>query len=1198
MDGSDYYLSWGGEKRMMTEDGRDDNYYWDWMFLDGAGIDDSSLSDGDDIDAELCALIDIAQTGDCTETVVSGGDREVSLASDTPASMSVPNSAARVKVASFDLEAGSEDAELNSLTVALGGLTTTSAINSDGVYLYEGETRLTEGRTVNSSTRQATFSALNLVVEAGETRTISVVVDMSTSINDGSFYFYIADEDDVDADGDVEGSFPVSGKTHSITDIDVGSVTIVKTGSIANPTLGENDAVIGKFQVQAGSGEDVSIETITLKIDQGADHSDFKLWQGSDQIGTGEYIGNKLVLFTLDSAYEIEKSKNVNFSVSADIGGQANDAVDVYLNSDADFDAVGDDYGFNVTVNRAGYDGGSASGTEASGACSATTDDCSYSTIQGGDITFSFDGPSAGDVKNGANDHTFLAFSVTSADWAEVDSMEVDVVMTDADSGGEDLESLALTDIKLVMADDGSLVAGPQELSASGGALAQAITFSDNWILEAGVTYDMVITADVADTVAEASDTFTFTIDMSQLAIDDVNNDAISSGDIVPSSDIAGYAQTVRAASLTVTLASTPTGDNTYVRGTTNVTVAGFNFTSGEGSDTEVTDLTVTVYVDENSAGSGFTAGTDGSTASTDRISSCIVIDSADSSLIAGPESVSSSSSGEIIFQNFSWDIAAGDTNTLYVRCNLANVDPGTADQFGFDIDAAADITALDDEGTSLSSSNITASTVNDSDNDFAAGTFISITGNGSLSVAVDASTPSADFVITNSTDNEVAVFEFSATNEDFEITTFTLSEEQAEDDTGTTDSTAYTNNISLVTIEYPKSDGSTGTKTASMSGNEARFTMTSGSGIYVEAGDTALVTAYVNVPASDRKTGGSATSNEKVMLDVFLDITNDDNFKAVGQGSGTSLDDDDLTATSSDPNTFVVRQTQPTVTLHASSPSGTGKVPGDQEVFRFTVAASSNKAVVLNNLIWKIASTDNASTNWNQCDTDNSGSGAQSASAADVDTTDFDLYNLSKEGTSTAIDANSDWTILKATGAACDATAADVGFVKVALTTPEVVPAGSSYTYALYMDTTAASASNDDSVQLTLMNDPITSTYLSGSTANETFTQTDTTLTVVSGAAYSVGDVLCLDANASTTCTSADEKALVTAISSNDLTVIRGYLGTDQASGLVATENVYRLPSAFVWEDDGSSSSSVSGEDWGAYLVDDLPLTGWPLQF
>ncbi len=1212
MDGSDYYLSWGGEKRMMNE--MDDNYYWDWMFLDGEGIDDSSLSDGSDIDAAECALYDIAQTGDCSDDSDddsdSSGDLEVSVASDTPAAMSIPNSAARVAVASFDFEAGSEDAELNSLTVTLGGLATTGAINTDGVYLYEGESRLTEGRTVNSSTRQATFSALNIAVEAGETVTLSVVVDMSTTVNDGSFYFYLSEEGDVDADGDVDGDFPLDGETHSITDIDVGSVTLTKTGSIANPTLGEDDAIVGKFQVQVGSGEDISIETITLKVDQASDHDDFKLWQGSDQIGTGEYIGNKLVLFTLDEAYEIEKSKNVNFSVSMDVGGQANDAVDVYLNSDADFNATGDDYGFNVTVTRSAYDGGSASGTEASGSCSATTDDCSYSTIQGGDITFSFGGPSASDVKDGAEDYSFLDFSVTSADWAEVDSMAIIVDGTDADSGGDSgLDDLILTDIKLVMSDDASLVAGPQELSSSGSATQQTITFSDNWVLEAGETYDMSVTADVDSTVAENNDTITMTLDVSGLTIEDANNDAIASADIVPSADMAGYAHTVASASLTVTLASTPTGDTTVVRGMDDIDVVGFNFEAGDGSDIEITDLTVEVWVDEDSGGT-FAIGTEGSTNSTDRISSCSLYDT-DDTLIAGPESVSSAAAGTLLFQNFSWWIDAGAIEKVFVRCNLANVAPGTDDEFAFEIDGAgaadsADITALDDEGTSLASGDITAASINASE-----GTKISVTANGSLTVAVDSGTPSADFVMTGSSDNHVTTLEWTATNEDFEITTLTVAEQQAkqddadDDDSATDEDSSYANNISLVTIEFPMEDGTTGTATTSMSSNEAKFSLSSGSGIYVESGESADVLVYVDVPETSRNTGGSATSNEKIMLDTFSDTTNDDNFKAIGQGSGTTLDDDDLTLTSTDPATFVVRETQPTVTLDDDSPSGTGKVPGDQEVFRFTVAASSNEDVVINELVWKIASTDNGSSNWNQCDTDNSGANARTTSSTDVDTTDFDFYNLSKDGTSTALDVNTDWLILKATGAVCDATAADVGFVALALATAEVVPAGSSYTYALYMDTTPASATNDDSLQLTLTNDPLDgATWQSSSDSNENdLTSIDTTLSVSSGTGYTAGDIICLDLtddgcdNASV---GEDEKALVTGVSTNDLTIVRGYLGTepDEGNAFDSGDDVDRLPGAFVWEDDGNSSSATAGEDWSAYLVDDLPLTGGSLQF
>ena len=158
----------------------------------------------------------------------------------------------------------------------------------------------------------------------------------------------------------------------------------------------------------------------------------------------------------------------------------------------------------------------------------------------------------------------------------------------------------------------------------------------------------------------------------------------------------------------------------------------------------------------------------------------------------------------------------------------------------------------------------------------------------------------------------------------------------------------------------------------------------------------------------------------------------------------------------------------------------------------------------------------------------------------------DFHIYNLNKEGTATALDAANDFTILKSTGAVCDATDADVGFVKLSLTTPEVVPAGSTYAYAVYFNSDSASAVNDDSVQMGIAADPIASSLIALGTARTVsgaHTALVTTLTgsgvldTTAGSAVKVGDILAF---------AGTERVLVTAygggISRNHSSWIHGY--------------------------------------------------------
>ncbi|MFA6017631.1 MAG: hypothetical protein WC776_00385 [Patescibacteria group bacterium] len=1166
MDGGNYYISKGGEKRMVSSAGRSANNLQTSFFLTGTGIDDSSLSAGTDITSGLTSIMDVAQT-ETDEATVTGGV-SISLASTSPAAATIPDAAAGVEVATFKMTAD-EAATVDVMYVALSGLAATSTISSNGVYLYEGSERLTDGKSFNSSTRKATFGSLGLDFGAGETRYITVVVDMANAGLTTNFAVGLEGASDVEAGGDVSGSFPITGNTMSVVNSDVGSITITDTGSLTNPVIGANDATISYFKLAAGATEDISVERITLKIDDSADHSDFQLWQNNEWIADGSYIGNKLVMFDLGSnAYGIDKGSDRTFEVTADIGGNAADALNVYLDNSADLYAVGSDYGYGVTVTRTGFDG--------------TTGDLSTTTIQGGELSVAFSGPASSDVGNTTQNFSLFEGTLTAERAMTITAMPMNLAMTNDDSTG--LETDPISDIRIVNADTGDLIMGPLDLaSTDADDTAEVLSFTDDFDMAAGEVLNFMVIADMESTYAEASDTFTISMDLtSGLTAEDSDGDAIT--DIVPTANLDGNAQTVVVSGLTVSLASTPTGTKTYVRGTSDVEVVAFNFAAASGGDINVTAFSPTVEVDHDGGGT-FVAGTDSTTISTERIVSCSLYDGSD--LIDGPRSIASATTGKINFEDFSYTVSAGTTQTVTIKCNLANIDPGTADLFAWAMLLPADLTALDTEGDSA--------TVTGTDVNIAPTMIISVANTGSLAVTAASDAPVAAFLMTGSNDNSVSKFRFSATSEAFTVNRLTVEEAQGTADTEV--AARYANNVSLVTLSYPDVNGTTQTATGALTGSAITFNDLT---FYVGKDSRADVTVKVNVPTTDRS-GGSATSNEKVRM-VLDDGTGE--LRAVGAGSNQTINDSTITgvdAAGALMNKFVVRETKPTITLSSSSPSGAGKTPGNQETLRFNVAAASGEDVVLNNLVFTFSASDNAGSDWNQCDTDITNGTLLYASGAD-----FKLYNLTEDASATTALAGT-YSLLKSTGAACDSDDADVNFVKLALTTAEVIPAGESMVYSVWFNSDTASSNNDDSVQLGLASDPITSTYLNVSNAanDADIAITATTVNVDSGAAFAVGDVINMDVDDSGVADSDEEKMLITAIDTNALTVIRGYLGsTVEAADADAdsddyevTDDIQRLPGALLWQDDGSTAvTSSTQEYYGSHLINGF--TGYGISF
>lgn len=1221
-DGSDYYLAWGGEKLMVSSAGRTANKMQTAMFLNGTGIDDSALTAGSDITSEVSELTDCSQQGG-VDDVVATGDVTVKLSSSNPAGTSVPTNANTVEVLKFDIKAGSEATTVSQIAVKMIGLSSSTDVSN--VYLYEDNTRLTEARSVNSSTRKATFGSLGLALAANETRTISVRVTISASVGD-EIQFGLYEDGDVVSAGDVAGNFPLDGNTFSVSGTTVGTVTILDTGTIDNPSLGQNDATIGSFKITTAT-EAGNVQSLTLKVDNGADHSDYKMYTGTTLVATGEYIGSKLVVFDFDEDYNIAKGQSKTFTVTADIGGEAADTAKVYMDNAIDVQVEGAEYFYPMAATITGYDGGTCAG--------GGSDECNYSTIQGGDVTFALSGPSAGDIRTNSNDQVLLEFTFTTVQ--DITIKDLDIIVgaeddgnnnpfTPGDDSGNDSDGLIntgaegnISDIKLVNADTGATIMGPLELDcitvvcgADGtNDGAQTIDFTDDFEMSAGETLNIQVVVDVDDTITTGT-ALGATLDISGFVAEDTNGDTLTNAtDVVPSADITGYAQTARSASLTMSLASTPT-DFTTIHGMTDVNVVDFNLVAGDSGDVEITSIAFSAYGDDDGSETSTIGGASGYDVN-DFVSSCSIYD-INNALLAGPKSPASNGQ-TITFSSVNWTLAAGATQKVQLYCNFANPSDADSDYFSFDIaDASEDIVAQDDGGSDvdpLTSGGAAADALNGGTT-LTSAVIVTVSPAGSIAVTADSGTPSADFLLSNTTDSHVATYRITATNEAFQVSTFTVSEEQGEDDdvnvddvtpgsclTTTCNDSGYANNISLVTIEYPLENGTTGSKTATMNGNEAKFSLSTAP-IYVTTDDPATVEVFVNVPVIDRNAGGSSTSGEKVRMGFFIDATNDDNFRAVGVGSGSTLDDDDVSAVGDDLHstdgiaTFIVKETTPTISLSSSSPSGT-KVPGDQEVYRFNVAASANEDVIIHDFVWKLSSTDNETTLWNTWDPDDGVTGD------DIQTSDFDLYNLTTTGTGTALDDDAEWTFVEGATTIDLAQDAKVDYVQLEFDTDAealVVPAGTTYTFALYFDSVGASSTNHDTIQFSLVGATEFSTWVNPTVTidDPAITIADTTLILSAVTGITEGDQLCL-AGANTTCDATEEIVLVTSVDTLTVTLVRGYLGRNMTLP-VTTQNILRRPDSFYWEDDGVAGLTAAQQGWGAYLVDSLPISGGAIQF
>ena len=980
-------------------------------------------------------------------TPISEGDLNVAISASTPAAQTFPKGAASTPVAEFDFTAMSDDVTISNLVMKRTG------VGTDGdwtLYVYDGDDRLTSGKTINSTSHEATFTGLNVTVAAGTTKTLTLKADTSTSSTGGDSFFEIVEAASIISNAQsVGGSFPVKSNKQEInTSVSAGTITIIDTGSMTNPKVGEDNVTIGKFKLTTAN-EAGLVTQVALLVDgtiSASDVQNAKLYQGDTELAIAAGVNSKdLLVFTLDTPYTIEKGDSRNFDVKADLNtGRGSDTIKIYVDEATDLVSTGGTYGFGMAVTYTDYDGGTCSGS--------SSDECNHSTLQGGDITISSSGPTATEIAVNSKDVTLMDFTITSVSEVTVKKFGISLTSNDTvsanDGGG--LLFVAVpnyTDIKIINKDTGAVLMGPIDANAMGNASGTTTVidgtttgatadgdgfyiFQDEFGMAAGEELNLALTCDIANnTNADfVDDTIVAAIDISTatLEIKDINNKTITNASsVVPTSDITGKTMTIDAATLTTTKAATPVSD-TFVKGTNGIEIIGLSVAAGSASSIKVTDMVVRFYGDDD--GTFDTSGL-GDVSANDLVSNIELW--VDDVRIAGPEGMTlvDTTGGtysttvdhyKATFDNMDYVLSAGATKKITVKGDISSSLSATR-YLAADIDPDADITAEDSDGNSVTDSTTTARNLAASPSPM-----LTLATTGTITVAEEDS-PSAAIVIGGAQGVTFGQYKFTAANEAQLVKDFTV------EVTGTTD-------VTDVVVEYTNKDGATITSEATVAGGVASFKDET---LYVgkDESSTLIIKGDLNTTAA------GAVSGDSVKLSLGTnDITS---FKAVGEGSGTT--DTTLTPTG-DTNTMIIRKTAPTI-AKATGLTTTLTNSAETVVYGFTIAADAAESVSWRAVKVKVT-------------------GSIALDAGTVDT--FKFFNGSTDATDdvqiiVAVDGGSDATVADDMESASTDITTNAGAFDVtalvewndAVTSKATVAAGSSKTYTLKANVTG-SATND----------------------------------------------------------------------------------------------------------------------------------------
>ena len=947
--------------------------------------------------------------------VVPASGLAVTLAADSPLPGTVPLGAANVPFTKFNV-AGT--GTINYITVQRVGAGKTTDFSN--VYLYDGATRLTAGRSVNSSSHEVNFTGLNLAVSGVKTFTVSGDISATAGAADRNAFRVIT----VSANVSVSG-YPVTGNEMSVSNAVAGTLTIAKSGSLTNPNIGTSNAQFSQFKLSAAN-EDVKVMRISLYYTGTVSRSYVSNMVLKDVNGTtlatASALSSKdLAVFELSSPVTVLKGDSKTFYVYGNIGGlsKKDETIIFYVDEASDVYGVGQQYGYGATVTN---------NFNSTGANHHTL------TLQGGTLTTSFTGPNTGDIKKNGKDVTLFEFTMSAASNLEIKKLNASIATTAGNLAGDD----ALTDFKVVDVDSGLVVAGPVDVPiASICATCAGYQFTDIFNINAGQTRKFKITADIpsnwddADAIRVSLTPFTTAADVKNLD----NNTLLVTAEIVPSTVLTGNVQTVKAPSLEISLAGTPVSQS-FVKGTQLVPFAGIGLRA-IADDIRVNTIKIT--------------STSASTGQTDDMA---IADIQSLALYDGDTRISDvkslatvdASSSSATFTNLNFTVPKGASKVLTAKANLSSA-ATINNTYSLGIAAATttnnttgnDVVATDTEGNeptyvgsfSGPGPNMLGTVV------------VTVLSGGTITVAAapDDVDSKAGIVVTDggATQQVLSKFRFTAANEALTVKKLKL---LVNNDSSTAAAATSTAEVTRVYLY----DG--GSQIGSTTGYSVIGSGAAAGDVVIEdlnwlvakdATKTLTVKGTVNTIANGAATGRS------VYVHVKNSKVSGDGFEAVGSATTTY---DAGAAGGAKGNQKVAYKTYPAIT---TASAGTLLTSGSNDLLLFTVTNKSSNEQVS----WSVLSF-------------NVSGAAATVPEFGANTADFVIRNLTNSVNLTI-------------GTTATAGTSTAGQYIVYLSTEETIPAGGSRNYQLSGTVTAPGSNSSISTQLVLRADATTASILKG---------------------------------------------------------------------------------------------------------------------
>jgi len=969
------YVVWGGQKRKFASQAA-----WDANMLNplNAVMTTISYPNGSDVTGREGDLADVV----CAGAVVSG-NLTVSLAADTPAGATVPKNASSVPLAKYTFSAGTGDATIMGLTIHRVGVG--AATDLANVYLYDQDgKRLTTGRTINSTSHTATFSSLNIMVPAGQMKSVYLYGDFSSPASTGgqhSFEIMDAGSVVVSSATALQGSFPVRGNVFTVGTTLSARLDVNKGATPANPTVGAADAEISNFKLTANTN-DVKVNQITIYQAGSITNSDLtmmKLYQGNTLVASADSVGTDgRIVLKFNPSYLITNGTTKVFSLRAKVGGRADRTIKTYVEYTTDVNATDQVYnaGTAVCIADTAIGGCTAVGQGSFDGEDDADDNFIVVTTQGGTLTNAFNGPPTSNVAKGQLAVPLYKFALTAENNLEIRTMGFSIAKSAGTlcyvrgtGTGAALDGTNyFRSIKIKNMDTGVTMMGPTELSSSladQSTNSGTITLNDSFNMTAGQTMNLAIVADLSNSEDNTGEFFGnndcgYKVTLNAFGSSDVRivetGEFLSTSKIIPNASNIGNQINVKSSSLTMALAGTPSS-GTIVKKSQNVPVAGLVLSAGAQSSVLITSLTLTCQAALASTGIAF--GTAGALANCDeRITSLSLWDGATQ---VGTAHAPDTTTGAAQISNLNLNIAAGTSKSLTVAATFSSAASTTApfDQVSVGVAADGDVTAQDADSNTVTPSRSSSLDANADSN--APSVKQTILNSGTITFAADSNPVSTIVVAGKDVWVPFAQYKASAQFEAIELDRIAV---LASSTAAMVSDNAVLTTVAIATGGAVKgqdilSSGATGTKDIDLSNNKIVVPKDGSVNFQIWAklsnvqssssvsGATTGVHRSGMVPALGLKSGlisGEWDSNYFSSLNV----------RSTGQASGERVYASSTNATHG--NSMVTRKSKPTVTKQSLSSTTLANI--DQDLMKFQVAADSAGSIALKQVMFSLSKT------------------------------------------------------------------------------------------------------------------------------------------------------------------------------------------------------------------------------------------------